>query len=56
MNHSLRVLWPPDPDLRIIRKEGRWIIEGTLATDANSNTFKSKKKAKRHLKRLASSK
>ena len=56
MHHRLRVLWPPEPTLKIIRKEDRWIIEETLATDANSKTFKSKKKAKRHLKRLASSK
>ena len=55
MNHILRVIWPPDPDLRIVKKESGWVIKGK-SREGTTKTFKSKKKAKRHLKRLASSK
>jgi len=51
MNHMLRVIWPPYPDLQIVKKESGWVIRG-LCTEGTTKTFKSKKKAKRYLRRL----
>lgn len=53
MTHMLRVIWPPDPDLQIVKKESGWVIKGK-SKEGTTKTFKSKKKAKRYLRRLGS--
>ena len=49
----LRVIWPPHPDLSIAKKGDRWVIKGGSVA-GTAETFKSKKKAKRYLRRVCS--